>query len=338
VRREARGIGPRLARLTANEGLDERESFHRDVQEGLRRVPKALPSLYFYDARGSDLFRRIMTLPEYYLTGAERTILEREGERMAESFTGRACDVVDLGAGDGAKTRILLSHLARAGADVRYLPVDVSEGALGTVLAACAEELPWLDAEGVVAEYEAGIRWLARRDRDRSRLVLFLGSNVGNLDDERAGGFFQSLYDALSPGDHVLVGFDLVKDLRVLLPAYDDAQGVTAEFNLNLLRRINRELGGNFDLGAFRHYATYSPLRRAMESYLISMKDQSVRIAGREYHFEACEPIHTEISRKYRVNDVTTFAREAGFVEVGHFFDRDRLFLDALWRVGGTGE
>jgi L-histidine N-alpha-methyltransferase len=327
----------RLVRLAPNEGLDEWVSFQRDVHEGLRRSPKALPSLYFYDARGSELFRRIMDLPEYYLTRAERRILEGEGARIAEPFAGHACDVVDLGAGDGAKTRILLSHLSRAGADVRYVPVDVSEGALATVLAACAEELPWLDAEGVVAEYEAGIRWLARRDRGRSRLVLFLGSNVGNLDDDRANGFFQSLRDALRPGDHVLVGFDLVKDVGVLVPAYDDAQGVTAEFNLNLLRRINRELGGNFDLGAFRHFATYSPMRRAMESHLLSTKDQTVRVAGREYHFEAWEPLHTEISRKYRLSDVSAFAAEAGFVEVGHYFDPERLFVEALWRVGSGG-
>ncbi|HEX3597481.1 MAG TPA: L-histidine N(alpha)-methyltransferase [Polyangiaceae bacterium] len=323
-----------LVRLAREPGADDFRRFERDVHDGLARVPKALPSLYFYDARGSDLFRRIMDLPEYYLTRAEREVLERHGRVIAELLAGRQCDVVDLGAGDGAKTRILLGHLARAGSDVRYLPVDVSDGALATVLDACAAELPWLPTEGVVAEYEAGIRWLSRRDANRSRLVLFLGSNVGNLDDVNARGFFSSLYEALLPGDHVLVGFDLVKDVRVMQPAYDDASGVTAEFNLNLLRRINRELGANFDENAFRHYATFSPSRRAMESYLLSCKAQKVRVGRREYAFEAWEPLHTEISRKYYESDVRGFAEDVGFVEVGHFFDERRLFVDALWRVG----
>lgn len=324
----------RLVRLAREPGTDDFRRFERDVHEGLARVPKSLPSLYFYDARGSELFRRIMDLPEYYLTRAEREILVRHGGSMAAPFAGRECDVIDLGAGDGAKSRILLGHLARAGSDVRYIPVDVSDGALATVLDACAEELSWLPTEGVVAEYEAGIRWLSRRDADRSRLVLFLGSNVGNLDDERARGFFSSLYEALLPGDHVLVGFDLVKDVRVLQPAYDDAEGVTAEFNLNLFRRINRELGANFDVGAFRHYATFSPSRRAMESYLMSCKRQTVRIARRDYTFQAWESLHTEISRKYYESDIRGFAADAGFVEVGHFADEQRLFVDALWRVG----
>jgi L-histidine N-alpha-methyltransferase len=326
----------RLVRLAREPGSDDKKRFERDVLDGLGRTPKSLPSLYFYDERGSELFRRIMDLPEYYLTRAERNILERYGDAIAAPFAHKPCDVVDLGAGDGAKTRILLNHLALARSNVRYVPIDVSEGALVTVLDACSVELPWLSTAGVVAEYEAGIRWLSRSDAQRCRLVLFLGSNVGNLDDVRARGFFSSLHEALLPGDHVLVGFDLVKDARVLHPAYDDTAGVTAEFNLNLLSRINRELGANFDLGAFQHYATFSPARRAMESYLLSRRRQTVRVARREYAFEAWEPIHTEISRKYYESDIHAFAEEAGFVPVGHYFDEGGLFVDALWRVAGN--
>ncbi len=333
VARRAQAWESKLVRLAREPGTDDVRRFERDVHDGLGRVPKSLPSLYFYDAHGSELFRRIMDLPEYYLTRAERDVLQRNGAHIAAPFAGVPCDVVDLGAGDGAKTRILLRHLARAGSDVRYVPIDVSEGALVTVLEACAAELPWLATAGVVAEYESGIRWLSRSDAQRSRLVLFLGSNVGNLDDVMARGFFSSLHEALLPGDHVLVGFDLVKDIGIMQPAYDDAAGVTAEFNLNLLRRINREHGANFDLDAFQHYATFSPARRAMESYLLSRRRQTVRVARREYTFEAWEPIHTEISRKYYESDIHAFAEDAGFVPVGHFFDEDRLFVDALWRV-----
>lgn len=311
----------------------ERSRFERAVHEGLSRVPKSLSSMYFYDERGSELFRRIMELPEYYLTRAEREILSSHGSRIVAPFCDSHCDVVDLGAGDGVKTRILIEHLRRAGADVRYVPVDVSKAALETAIEACNRELPWLAVEGVVAEYSDGLRWLAARDVLRQRLVLLLGSNIGNFDDRSARGFFSMLKHTLRAGDHLLVGFDLVKDVDQLQPAYDDSAGVTRQFNLNLLARINRELGADFDLGAFRHFATFSPSHSAMESYLLSRRPQRVRIGARRYEFEAWEAIHTEISRKYRLADVAAFAREAGFVEVGLFLDEQRFFVDVLWRV-----
>jgi dimethylhistidine N-methyltransferase len=320
--------------------VPDQARFERDVHEGLSQRPKSLSSMYFYDERGGALFRRIMDLPEYYLTRAEREILSFHGRSIVSAFHGSECDVVDLGAGDGVKTRILLEHLRAARADVRYVPIDLSEAAVKTALEACQRELPWLKAEGVVAEYGQGIRWLAERDAARQRLVLLLGSNIGNLRDDEARGFFTALRASLRRGDHVLVGFDLLKDVHWLQQAYDDAAGVTAEFNLNLLRRINRELCANFELAAFRHLAVFSPTRRAMESYLLSRREQTVQVAGRSYEFKAWEPIHTEISRKYRTNEVTAFAQQAGLTEVGHFFDERRLFADALWRVdddtGGT--
>jgi dimethylhistidine N-methyltransferase len=337
---EGRGVrapgrhGPRLSRVTAPGTEPERARFERDVVKGLSQSPKSLPSVYFYDRRGSDLFQRIMDLPEYYLTRAERDVLERHGPAIVSPFRGRSCDVVDLGAGDGAKSRVLLRRFGEVARDVRYRPVDVSERALESVLDACDHELPDLDAEGIVAEYEEGIRWLAERDADRRRLVLLLGSNIGNLSDEAARGFFGRLRVALRDGDHVLVGFDLVKDVSTLLSAYDDAAGVTTEFNLNLLRRVNRELGADFDVSAFRHHATFSPRSSSMESYLLSVRRQTVRVVGRTFEFEAWEPIHTEISRKYRERDVAAFARDAGFVEVGRFFDEEHFFMDALWRAG----
>jgi len=312
----------------------QRRAFARDVHDGLASAQKSLPSVYFYDERGSELFRQIMELPEYYLTRAERQILERHGSRLAAPFRAAPCDVVDLGAGDGTKARLLLEELRAVGADVRYCPIDVSETALLTVLGACARDLPWLATESVVAEYAAGIRWVAAQGGARRRLVLLLGSNIGNLDDGAARAFFRDLRGALREGDHVLVGFDLVKDAAVLQRAYDDGAGITAEFNLNLLRRINGELGGTFEPENFRHFAAFSPARRAMESYLLSRRRQTALVEGRAYDFDAWEPIHTEISRKYRERDVTAFALEAGFVEVAHFLDEERLFVDAFWRVG----
>jgi L-histidine N-alpha-methyltransferase len=310
--------------------------FAKDVHAGLRSTPKALPSMYFYDAVGSELFRRIMEIPEYYLTRSEREILERHGRDIMAPFAGAPVDVVDLGAGDGVKTRVLFETMRRQLSQVRYYPVDVSVTALRELLEGLSLELPALAAEGVAAEYTHAIEWLAERAPDHRRFVLFLGSNIGNLDSVTRARFFSSLRAALRPGDHVLVGFDLVKDPETLRRAYDDAGGVTAEFNLNLLRRINRELGADFRTTGFRHYATFSPQRSTMESHLLSVRKQSVRLQGVRYDFDPWEPLHTEISCKYRETDSAEFAVQAGFEEVGRYFDERHWFMDALWRVPST--
>lgn len=322
-----------LVYLTETRSGSEAERFASDVHQGLARTPKTLSSMYFYDDHGSELFRRIMELPEYYLTRCEIEILQRYGSEIVAPLMHSACDVVDLGAGDGIKTKLLLQHLRSGGADVRYAPIDVSDYALRTALKSCRAQLPGLAARGVVAEYAEGIAWLARNDPGRRRFVLALGSNIGNLHRAEAVRFFRSLRAALAPGDHVLIGFDLMKDVELLQRAYDDSAGVTAEFNLGLLRRINRELGADFDASAFRHFATFSPRDQAMESYLLSVRAQRVRLGDTSYTFDAWEPIKTEVSCKYRPTDVSSFARETGFVEVQHFFDERRWFVDALWRV-----
>jgi uncharacterized SAM-dependent methyltransferase len=198
-----------------------------------------------------------------------------------------------------------------------------------------ASAFPRLRVEPVQGEYFDGLRTLGQRDGG-ALLVLFLGSNVGNLERGEAIAFLRSLRGALRPGDHVLVGFDLLKDPATLRAAYDDPDGVTAAFNLNLLARINRELDGDFDPGAFEHVATFDPARPAMESWLRSRRRQRVRVAGRCFRFEAGERIHTEVSCKYRERDVAAFAAAAGFEEAGRFRDRRRWFVDALWRVGAT--
>lgn len=318
-------------------GTPGENGFAKDVHAGLRSSPKALPSMYFYDAVGSDLFRKIMEIPEYYLTRSERQILERHGSLLAAPFADAPVDVVDLGAGDGVKTRVLFESLRRR-ALVRYFPVDVSVAALEELLEGLGRELPALHAEGIAAEYANAIQWLAERAPDRRRFVLFLGSNVGNLNDGARKRFFGALRAALRPGDHVLVGFDLLKDPETLRRAYDDSAGVTAEFNLNLLRRINRELGADFRTSAFRHYAAFSPQRSTMESHLLSLRKQTVRVQGVNYEFDRWEPLHTEISCKYRESDSGDFARDAGFVEVGRYFDEQRWFMDALWRVPHPNE
>ncbi len=304
------------------------------VLTGLSERPKRLSSRWFYDDRGSELFQRIMALDEYYPTDKERWIFEHHGAAIAERFAGQVLDVVDLGAGDGTKTLALIGHLQQVGASVRYVPIDISEGAMATLHGIVERRRPGLQVQGVVGEYVAGLRWLASQDQ-RQRLVLFLGSNIGNFDKPRARAFLRRIWSSLRKGDHLLIGFDLKKDIEVLLAAYNDSEGVTREFNLNLLARINRELGGDFDCASWRHFGTYSVFSGAMESYLVSMVQQTVHIDAlrQDFHFEAWEPIHTEYSYKYLPHDIDDLAAATGFAIEGRFSDPDGWFTDTLWRV-----
>ena len=307
--------------------------FLRDVIAGLGREPKAIPSCWLYDARGSEIFQEIMSLDAYYPTRVEHEVLEHHAAEITAPLAGSPCTVVDLGAGDGTKTRLLLAPIHERSPRAIYAPIDISSTALRDVSARMAAAFPRLRVSSVEAEYFDGLRALTRRDTG-ALLVLFLGSNIGNLERREAIDFLRLLRRSLRRGDHVLVGFDLVKDVPVLRAAYDDQAGVTAAFNLNLLARINRELDGDFDLRHFEHVATFDPVRPAMESWLRSRRRQDVRVAGRRFRLEAGECVHTEISCKYREEDVTSFAAAAGFEEVGRYRDRRRWFADALWRVG----
>lgn len=319
----------------AGELRDEGHEFALDVLEGLSERPKRLSSRWFYDARGSDLFARIMDIPQYYPTDCEREILERHAADIVAPMTSSRFNLVDLGAGDGRKTMILLQHLQRIGADVCYVPIDISEVAIAGLVESIEEQMPALEVRGLVSEYTDGLRWLHAQPNPSPNLVLFLGSNIGNFNKAQARGFLRRLWSALKTDDHVLVGFDLKKDIDLLLSAYNDPQGITAAFNLNLLGRINRELGGNFDVDKFRHFGTYDVFSGAMESYLVSLVAQQVFIEaiGVDFEFDPWEPIHTEYSYKYLESDVDQLAGASGFEIAGRFHDRRRWFTDALFRA-----
>ncbi len=320
---------------TARALRDESREFAIDVLEGLAGTPKRLSSRWFYDHLGSEIFAQIMDVPQYYLTNSEYEILESHVAKICAPMAEKAFNLVDLGAGDGRKTLVLLRHLHAIGADVTYVPIDISEGAMADVVSRVQGEIPGLKVSGIVAEYTDGLRWLQAQDNVRPNLVLFLGSNIGNFNRPQSEAFLRRLWTALAPDDHVLLGFDLKKDIDLLLSAYNDPQGVTAAFNLNLLTRINTELGGNFDVSKWRHFGTFNVFSGAMESYLVSRERQDVTIdvIGQTFSFDAWEPIHTEYSYKYLDSDIEQRAAATGYAIENRFTDRRGWFVDSLWRV-----
>lgn len=317
--------------------LGFKQTFALDVLVGLSEPRKQISSKYFYDAEGSRLFQLITDLPEYYLTRCEAEILENEKSQIAGLLAGSAWNIAELGPGDGRKTNILLQHLLEADINVRYVPIDISEAAMEVLTTSLGTRMPQLEVQGLVSDYFNGLKWLTKLNEQdhRRNFVLFLGSNIGNFNGARARFFLRSLWSALNPDDYVLVGFDLKKDIDFMLKAYNDSKGITAEFNLNLLRRINRELGGNFDLSRFRHFANYDVFSGAMESYLVSREQQSVLIEeiGQTFKFNPWEPIHTEYSYKFLNRDIEALAAETGFVIEKRLYDRRRFFTDSIWRV-----
>ena len=322
-------------------GVDRDFAF--DVLAGLSERPKRLPSRYFYDKVGSDLFQQITELDAYYPTRSERQIFEHSAEAICAQAARGPFNLIEFGAGDGRKTFVLLDYLTSIGADFHYVPIDISEAAMAGLVTDVRARYPKLPVDGLVCEYFEGLQWLAAHGQPRRALVLFLGSNIGNFDRPRARAFLRRVWTALRPNDEVLIGFDLKKDIERLLTAYNDPGGVTARFNLHMLERINNELGGDFQLDQFRHYATYNVFSGAMESYLVSRAAQDVRIdaLSTTFRFAPWEPIHTEYSYKYLDSDIDELSEVTGWAVGDRFYDRKKWFVDALLRrlhgaVAGT--
>ena len=311
-----------------------KKAFALDVLCGLSEEIKRLPSRYFYDETGSRLFKRIMELPEYYLSRCGIEILENNKHRIAELVLDEPFNLVELGAGDGTKTIILLNEFMRRGLDYEYLPIDISRSAMEELTRLMNVKLPGINGCGIVSEYFDGIRFMSQMT-GRRNFVLFLGSNIGNFNNEQARLFLHNLWQSLNHDDFVLIAFDLKKDIDLLLRAYNDSEGVTRQFNLNLLTRINRELGGNFDISKFKHYGTYNVLSGAMESFLVSTERHRVFIKelAKTFSFEAWEPIHTEYSYKYSTSDIQSLAAATGFAICDELFDSRKYFVQSIWKV-----
>lgn len=307
-------------------------AFAREVEEGITGFPKTLPSKLFYDATGSQLFEEITRLPEYYLTRTELDIL-RARAREIVAAVGPNVSVVELGAGTATKTLTLLEALTRRQIRVAFFPVDISPNALAEardrVTAGCSN----VSVRPVVADFSEGFGFL--RDIGGRKLVLYLGSSIGNFDPGDAVEMLRQVRSQLSPGDALLLGTDLSKVPSILVPAYDDAQGVTARFNKNILRRLNRDLQADFDLESFRHVAIWNPIRSRMEIYLESLATQIVRfgLLQLEVRIHAGERIHTENSYKYTMPMVQGMLGEAEFKLERTWFDARKWFALHLARV-----
>ncbi|GJM29732.1 MAG: dimethylhistidine N-methyltransferase [Cyclobacteriaceae bacterium] len=312
------------------------DQFARDIMHGLSSTPKYLSSKYFYDKQGDLLFQKIMNLEEYYLTRCEYEIFQNQKDQLLQQFSKDTCpfDLIEFGAGDGKKTKVLLEYFLQQGADFSYKPIDISRNALELLAKDLRKSLPGLDLETLQGEY-FDVLSHAKSEPNRRKVVLFLGSNIGNFLKPVAVKFLSQLANSLSQKDLLLIGVDLVKDPKTIARAYNDSQGITREFNLNLLTRINRDLGADFDLDNFDHFPIYNPITGTARSFLISRAKQTVSIErlNASFHFEAWEPVHTEYSHKYRIDELAGLADESGFKVVNNYFDSKMNFVDCLWQL-----
>ncbi|MDQ3634120.1 MAG: L-histidine N(alpha)-methyltransferase [Acidobacteriota bacterium] len=314
----------------------KQNNFAADIIEGLSNEPKSLSSKYFYDDEGTRLFQEIMKLPEYYLTRSEDEIFRKQTEEIYNAFGADKgeFDLIELGAGDGTKTSLLVDYFLKQNAEFQYVPIDISSEALNFLTEKFHTEFPDLKIQTEQGDYFKTLEAFKEKS-DKRKIILFLGSNIGNFRQEQAVAFFRELRNVMNKDDLILIGFDLHKNPKTILAAYDDTQGVTAKFNINLLKRINRELGANFNTEEFSHYASYHPTECAARSYLISKTEQTVFIESldKKFHFKKWEPIYMEVSQKYNLKMIENLAKESGFEIVKNFFDENKFYTNSLWNI-----
>lgn len=309
------------------------KNFKRDVDLGLSAINKSLPSKYFYDKIGDAIFVEIMNMPEYYLTTAELDIFRNQQEELINALElekTKFFELVELGAGDGTKTKQLLQALDARGFQFTYAPIDISENALYQLKTSIKAELPTIKIRPKHGDYFNVLANL--KSAAHPIVVLFLGSNIGNLPDARAKDFVLKLSNNLKPGDKVLLGVDLIKPKSIVLPAYNDAQGITKRFNLNLLTRINTELEGHFDLNTFEHQPEYNENEGVARSFLVSTKDQSIPInkLGKTFIFKKEERIYMETSRKYNDQILKGILEGSSLKIKERLTDSQQLFADYI--------
>lgn len=308
--------------------------FEEDVYKGLTAFPKYVSSKYFYDEKGDKLFQQIMAMPEYYLTRAELNIIKSNIELIAEYFTTpNGFDLIELGAGDGKKTKVILEYLVENDFNFNYLPIDISQHALNHLEASLKKEIPLLSVKPQQGSYFKVLEKLTSLNK-RKKVILFLGSNIGNLPHSRAVQFMKEIQKSMCKSDILFMGFDQKKHPQKILDAYNDKSGITEAFNKNVLTRINNELDADFNPNEFLHWETYDPQTGTAKSFLVSKKKQSVAInkLNLEVNFEKWEAMHTEISQKYDDNTVKWLAEESGLHISESITDEDENFKNYFFR------
>lgn len=309
-------------------------TFEEDVRKGLSSFPKSLSSKYFYDKKGDALFQDIMAMPSYYLTDCEFEIIASQKEAISAAFQGEdGFDLIELGAGDGKKTKVLLKYLSENKINFSYLPIDISQNVLDGLKESVQKEMPTVDIQPQQGTYFDVLEDLAQYNT-RKKVILFLGSNIGNLLHPQAIDFLENIQKGMNDGDLLFMGFDQKKKPQTILDAYNDKEGITAAFNKNILHRINTELDANFDVDQFLHWEVYDPETGTAKSYLVSQKEQTVQIdkLQLEVPFKAWETIHTEISQKYDDDIVSWLASESGLQIVDQYTDSNHYYKNYIFK------
>ena len=308
------------------------DTFAQDVLNGLTAINKSLSSKYFYDDNGSRIFQEIMNMPEYYLTNAEFEILAMQSKQIIEALKfSTPFNIVELGAGDGLKTFKLLEYLVNNKIKFNYVPIDISQEAIDILTKRLKQRLPSLTVKPKVGDYFEVLS--ANKKDNHPSLLLFLGSNIGNYNEEKAKELLQLFHGNMKVGDKLLIGFDLRKNPIIIHNAYYDRHGITKRFNLNLLLRINRELDADFKIDDFDFYCHYNPITGDVKSYIVSLRKQTVRLEALNVSVELDydELISTELSKKYSLNDIKRLTAQTNFKLNTNFLDCKHYFADSLW-------
>ncbi len=305
-----------------------------DTLKGLSANPKFLLSKYFYDDTGSEIFQNIMEMPEYYLTDCELEIFSTKNDEIIDAFTNDSSffELIELGSGDGFKTKILLNSLIKQAVSFKYIPIDISAKANNDLVKNLASEIPSLEVNARTGDFFRVMKQINGYSGLR-KIILFLGSNIGNFSKDELNFFFDQLSEFAHKGDKVFIGFDLKKSPEIIMNAYDDPHGHTRDFNLNHLARLNRELGADFNLVNFEHHTEYDPQTGALKSFLISKTNQNVVIEklNKSFRFKQWEPIFMELSQKFDLETIELLASNHGFKVENHFTDSRNYFVDSLW-------
>ncbi|MDH5403961.1 MAG: L-histidine N(alpha)-methyltransferase [Candidatus Heimdallarchaeota archaeon] len=314
---------------------DEIDEFAKDVDMGLSANPKYLKSKYFYDAKGVKIYENIMNMPEYYLIASEYQANGRLSAGITDFISGSRINIAEFGPGNGEKTLLFMQNCIQHNLTIKYIPIDISKESITYITDVFTKKLPQISIKGIVGDYTHGIDELTNLEPDNPKIILFMGSNIGNFSNEEEIEFISNIAEKMNEHDSLIISFDLVKDIDTMFNAYNDPYGHTSRFNLNLLDRINTTLGGDINLSNFHHEEPFNQETSCMESYLVSNVDQTIHLNSldKEFHISSGEKISTEISRKYTLDYIDNLAVEAKIKVVKQYFDDSEGYAICVFKI-----